>query len=398
MGMTRKHPNLVSLMRLIIDLSSISAAFLFAIIIKLPADKALTEALLNYAVYWAIFSFVWFVVAKNERLFVSRRGETLVAFLLSLARAYLMALFYSGFLAALFIESGIDRPFFFLFASIVFAAILLPRIVLRLSLWNLRRRGFNFRRILVIGCNKRTVHLMEILRANEQYGYHVEGFLDDEHEREEILKTFGVPWLGPIRELENLLANHVIDIVYVSLPIRSHYETIQSVANLCEGVGVPVRLAANLFPVSLSASDIMLIRDIPVMSLFFESEARVRFTFSRVTDIVAAALLFVTLLPAFVVIAILVKVDSRGPVFVVREHMRTKSKSLKVLSFRVTCQDKKETDDTDGKRLSRIGRLLVRYGLNELPLIVSLMSGHIRLSQGRITIDRDRVLSGTGGH
>lgn len=70
------------------------------------------------------------------------------------------------------------------------------RLGLGLSLWNLRRRGFNARRILIIGSNERTQKLVDILHANEQYGYHIEGFLEIEPERRELLEARGVPLIS----------------------------------------------------------------------------------------------------------------------------------------------------------------------------------------------------------
>ena len=67
------------------------------------------------------------------------------------------------------------------------------RLIVRLSLWGLRHRGYNYRHIVLIGANDRTAHLAEVILSHEQYGYHIEGFLEDDEERKSYLERYNIP-------------------------------------------------------------------------------------------------------------------------------------------------------------------------------------------------------------
>lgn len=219
------------------------------------------------APYGLVFLLVWGGVAFDQSLFVSGRGETLTMALFRSGKAVVISLLFTGFLLALLIQKNLDRSFLAIFSLCMLVSVAGFTLVLRPGIRNIRRRGYNTRSILFIGANERTARLFEVLLNNEHYGYRIEGYLEDDEERCKILESYPPRYLGPIRELETLLTKRVIDGVYIALPIRSHYETIESIVHLCEGIGVPVRLAADLFPLRLATSSLTRLGDIPLMSV-----------------------------------------------------------------------------------------------------------------------------------
>lgn len=369
----REHILLIGCARLASDLASILIAFAIAVAVTRQAGQSFAQALRDFFPHLVFFTGVWIVAAMDQRLFVSRRSEALVSLLFSITKTFFVAWMFTAFLLALFIREGIPRGFFVAFGVAILLMLLVMRLGMRVSLWRLRRQGYNSRGILLIGANERTAHLVEVFQANEHYGYHVVGFLEDDGNRRPILEGLGVPWLGNIQSLEDLLVERIVDGVYISLPVRSMYETVQSVAHLCEGVGVPVRFVADLFPLRLATSDVTRLDDIPLLSLSREPGIHTQFALRRFFDILTASALLLLLVPMFAVVALMVRLDTPGPVFVVQRRGNRLGDEAEVYEFR-TCH----ADDVGAP--TRVGMFLKRYGLNELPHLVSVIQGEISLT------------------
>ncbi len=374
---SRRHEFLNATVRVLLDLCCILGIYGVTVWLLLPEGAAWWGSAQNFLTYLVTMVTIWFLVATDQRLFLSRRSEALIALLFSVAKTFFTAFLFTVFIVALFKQDELSRTFLFLFGLFVLGGLLLFRLLLGLSLWNLRRRGFNSRRILIIGSNERTQKLVGILQANEQYGYHIEGFLEHEEERRHLLEEFDIPFLGDIDELDQILVNRVIDAVYIALPVRSHYEIIQSAAHLCEGVGVPVRFMADLFPLQMATSELTRVGDIPLLTLSADSEIQPPFALHRAIDMGISLLLLVILAPICALVSIAIKVDSRGPILVRRPRRGPGGSKFQDIVFRTT---HRASLDDGTATLTRVGRLLRRYGVDELPQLLNVLSGDISLS------------------
>jgi lipopolysaccharide/colanic/teichoic acid biosynthesis glycosyltransferase len=393
----REHSILLALTLGLFDTLCISFAFGVATFLTSPHQGTFVDHLVNRLPYLLVVVVVWCTAAIDQRLFVSRRSETLLSQLFAATKAVFLSLLFSVFLLALFSRQDIDRSFVLCFGICMLLFILFYKLLVRLSLWDLRRRGYNYRRILIVGTNIRTAHLVEVIQSHEQYGYHIEGFLEDDPERAGLLEKHNLPYLGPIKVLEDLLVNRVIDSVYISLPVRSFYETIEHITHLCEGVGVPVRLLADLFPLRIARSDVMRLKNIPLLSLSNIPEMHTEFALKRTTDLVVSSILLLLLSPILLVIALLVKMDSRGPVFAREERLSRDNRRFHLLRFRTTDGPLpavlRQEPSAEGEVVSpkgagtgpptRMGRLLRRYDLDELPQLINVWRGQISLVDPR---------------
>lgn len=362
--------------QVLFDIGRLFLAFAFVVWVTLGSQQSWPERAVSHAPYLMAFVVVWCVVAFDQGLFVSRRGESLTAILFSVTKVYFITLLVGGFGLALYLRGGYNRSFFAAYALTILVVMLTSVLVSRPGVLILQQR-YSTRRVLLIGADQRAARLTEVFLANEHYGYHIMGFLEDDPGRRHILEQYGLKCLGNVREIEGLLVRRIIDGVYISLSLNDSYETVQQVVHLCETIGVPVRLTADMFPLDLAECDVTRIGNIPLLSFATRPAYLAGIQLRRAFELATASLLLVALSPVFLAIAILVKLESRGPILVRDSAGGRHSGRRGVFSFRVyRCTDSHEPS-CSSTPLTRTGRFLRRYGLDELPQVIDVLQGRI---------------------
>ncbi|MCC6144708.1 MAG: hypothetical protein IT368_12955, partial [Candidatus Hydrogenedentes bacterium] len=286
------------------DCTCVMASTALAAYATLPAGVDLFPYFAMHIGYFMVFILLWPVIASRHNLFVSRRRDYLGTLFFDTLQSVTITIVFTSFLIAFFTQLGMERAFVAWLGISTFLSIGGFRLILQLLLWSLRVRGFNKRFVLLIGANPRTRHLASIISGNPQYGYEIVGILEDEPDRTRMLEEFHLPNLGKFDALEQVLTRHVVDEVYIGLPVRSRYETIQSMAHLCEGAGVGVRMIADLFPLRLATSRFLKLQDLPILSLTTIPENQALIITQRVTDILVSVILLLKVSPRCIITAI----------------------------------------------------------------------------------------------
>ena len=209
-----------------------------------------------------------------------------------------------------------------------------------------------------------------------------------------MIEEFNLPYLGKFDSLEQVLTRHVVDEVYICLPVRSRYETIQNMAYLCEDSGVSVRMIADLFPLRLATSRFHKIDTIPILALSTVPENQAQLLLQRVTDVVIALAAVLALSPVFILTAIAIKIDTPGPIFFAQERVGLNRRKFKMIKFRSMVvdaearrQEVQQLNDVDGPifkakadpRVTRVGRFIRKYSIDELPQLFNVLIGHMSL-------------------
>jgi exopolysaccharide biosynthesis polyprenyl glycosylphosphotransferase len=262
---------------------------------------------------------------------------------------------------------------------------------MRLILIAVRYRGRNLRHIVVLGTNERAVRFAEKIRAHKEMGYNILGFVDNkckaEAERMELLSD--------LDHFSEVLDRHVVDEVVIALPLQSFYREIREVLGLCEEQGLKVRFVADmLFDPSHAKSTIEYMDDAPFLTLYMGPHDGFLLRIKRIMDIMISALALILLAPLFVMIGILIKIDSRGPTFFVQERMGYNKRRFQFYKFRTMTSDAENRQAEmehlnevsgpvfkikDDPRVTKIGKILRKTSMDELPQLFNVLKGDMSL-------------------
>jgi exopolysaccharide biosynthesis polyprenyl glycosylphosphotransferase len=279
------------------------------------------------------------------------------------------------------------------------------RVLLRLNLRRLRRRGHNIKTLLIVGGGPRARWFANEIRQRTNLGYRIIGYVDDETN----FNGYGlkdVPRLGDVEDLPLIIANDVIDEVFVALPIKSQYSQIERAINLLEEQGIMVHLLSDNFPHRLARSRASEFEGTPLLSLHSAPPVTWRTEIKRVIDIVVASIMLVVLFPLLAFAALAIKFDSQGPVFFIQGRVGFNKRRFRMIKFRTMCADAEarmqEVEHLNEKsgpifkiskdpRITRIGKWLRKTSIDELPQLINVLFGDMSIVGPRPLSVRDAL-------
>lgn len=270
------------------------------------------------------------------------------------------------------------------------------RVLLRWFLQMWRRSGRNRRHIVIIGGTDKALSLAYRIEARPELGYEIVGFLfgdpDREPRREEIADKWGD--LGPVGELREILKKGVMDEVMVCLPMRRNFSVVCEIVQICQDLGVVVRLVPETLDLKAMSRAQIEEFDGDQVVTFFRENLLVQLMLKRLIDVGGALALLILLSPLLLVTALAVKLTSKGPVFFAQPRIGMNKRIFNLLKFRSMVINaealKKELahlNEVDGPvfkikkdpRVTKVGAVIRKLSIDELPQLVNVLKGEMSL-------------------
>ncbi len=255
------------------------------------------------------------------------------------------------------------------------------RVLLRLALQALRKRGHNLRHITVVGAGVLGRQIAERLRRSAWVGLNVVGYYDDDPEK--VGTTIdGRPVQGPIDRLFTKDAWTGIDQVWIALPLRAEAR-IRMLLTALRDSPVEVRFVPDIYSFHLLNHSFTEIAGLPVISLTETPMVGANRLLKWMEDRVLGALTLLLVAPAMILIAPGVKLTSSGPALYRQERMTWNGQCFQILKFRTMPVDAEALGPVwpqeGARRATRFGAFLRRFSLDELPQLFNVLKGEMSL-------------------
>lgn len=247
--------------------------------------------------------------------------------------------------------------------------------------WRAQARGIGDQRVLLVGTGEIGQMLLDKLSNNPKLGYQVVGLIDESGTRvsETILD---VPVLGKLADIPTTIEHWEVDEVIIGLPEDSSHDLV-GIISLCEREKVGIRVFPDVFQIMASEVGIDDLGGLPLINVRDVALQGWKLTLKRGFDIIISAIVLVLLSPFMLLLAVLIKLDSPGPVFYVQERMGLDAIPFKILKFRSMRVDS-EADGPgwttpDDPRKTQLGTMIRRFSLDELPNLINILIGDMSL-------------------
>lgn len=381
----------------ITDFLLINLAFAFAYVVRYEWQWLQPVFVVHpYPMYYfqqGLYCAIILVIFYQNKVWQRRRGEfwvdqvSHIVYSTSLATAIMIAYIF------IFMPVPFSRlmwvwvPFFIVFFLSV------ARLGRRLVLNALYRRGILVDQALVIGAGETGRSLIRMLLARPDLGFQTIGYLQDKDAPDGI-GSGRIPPLGIIEDLPRVLREYPnLHTVFIALPGHYHHQ-IMELIRVCTEHGLRAQVAPDLFQLSLNQVESSNMGGIPILTTREVRLSRMSHLAKRVMDLTVVLLGAIPALFVGAVIAIAIKIETPGPVFYAAERVGKNGRPFQMIKFRsmvVDAENQKKALEQmneasgpifkikDDPRLTKVGRLIRRLSLDELPQLWNVLVGEMSI-------------------
>jgi exopolysaccharide biosynthesis polyprenyl glycosylphosphotransferase len=355
-----------------------------------------------YGIGWV--AVLWLVGLYRLRVRWSARTEVI-----DVARAVLL-LAVATFVLLFWLKlPGVSRQFLLLIFPAQLVLTVASRFVLRSAFGAARARGLNRRFMLIVGTGPSARAFADRLEARHEMGLHVIGHLSEPRDDgvdagvisgaasaiggDEPPRSTLRPVLGNIEDIEDILHTQIVDEVAICLPL-SQLSLVEPITRLCEDEGKIVRIPTDQTGLTLPGARLESFDGIQVMSLVYGPDRTLGLIGKRALDILLASLGLLILSPIFLAIAAIMLVTEGRPIVFRQVRVGLHGRPFSIVKFRTMTRDAEARYEdvaalsetrgpafkmTNDPRITRIGRILRKTSIDELPQLWNVLLGEMSI-------------------
>lgn len=354
----------------LIDFIFINLSFLVAVLLSVPSELNLER---NYPyLLLVIINFVWFFYTNSSGFY----QEFLIRpfpiqfyniLKLSVIISITCVLFFFVITQQLY-----TRYFIFILGFLILVTITIRTIIYKSALRILRNKGKSIRNLLIIGATEIGERFKEVIIKNPEYGHRFIGFINNNPAKDVI---------GTFSELDRIIREKNIEDVVIALQNDSN-ENLDELVRICNRNAVKIHVIPDYFKFLSGRFQISMVSNLPVITIRDEplNEVIRRFI-KRVFDLCFSLAITVFILSWFIpVVVILIRLDSPGAAFFIQERFGIRRKPFKCYKFRTLTFTGKKSEEFEpivkrDPRITRVGRILRKTNLDELPQFINVLKG-----------------------
>ena len=325
---------------------------------------------------------LFLVLYASFHMYTSRRIQGAVTEIANIIRANSLGIILV--LTALYIirQHDYSREMLFIFYIINMLLEIAFRLSIRAILRAIRKSGFNMKHILIVGYSRAAESYIDRIRMFPQWGFDILGILDDKVEMG--LNYNEAIVFGRTSDLEKILAENSLDEIVIALNL-DEYGKLADLVKICEKSGVHTQFVPDyneIIPSRPYTEDIM---GLPVINIRYVPLSN---TFNaivkRAFDILCSSVGLIILSPLLLVICIIIKATSKGPLIFKQERVGFRNETFMMYKFRSMkvqdeAEEKKAWTVKDDPRVTKFGKFIRKTSLDELPQLVNILKGDMSI-------------------
>jgi Undecaprenyl-phosphate glucose phosphotransferase len=388
---TRRGDVLIPFLTVLCDAVAIEFSFLFSYWLRFRSSVFSSLGFLETGAppvhgYWIgslIIVLLWIALFNSRKMYGARRSTSLSDELINIIRVVSLGMLVVMSAAFFYRDFSYSRMVFGLLWVSSISFIFLGRaLVHSFERW-LYRQGKNLRCAVIIGGEALANEVYTHLDAHPSFGFNIRGYCADSPAAGD-LPLSRATYLGTIADAPAYLQRENVELAFIALRSQDHTRMFELIA-ACEGVNIEFLMVPDLLEILTSQMRVKELQGIPfvtIKSIPLTLWGRIS---KRIFDIVLSTILLLLSAPLWLVIVIAVKLDSRGPLFFGQERVGLDGKRFIMYKFRSMKAGSEHYDGQAGlgikndPRRTRVGRLLRKTSLDELPQLYNVLRGAMSL-------------------
>ncbi len=384
--MIKDNQRLFNELHVVIDGIVVILAYMLAYVIRFMGPW--TNDLIYhhpFSTYMSVLPFLvsgYLILYYKFDMYSSKRVSGRKRELFNIVKANTLGLVF--FIVALFVlkQQDFSRTMIVIFWCVNICGETLVRNIIRYLLRFFRKKGFNVKYVVLVGYSKSAEAYINRIRLNPQWGYVVRGILDDHVEAGTMYK--GVKVLGKIGNLEVILPENKLDEIAITLSL-GEYGRLEEIVNLCEKSGVHTKFIPDYNRVIPSKPYMEDLQGLPIINIrHVPLTNTLNMLAKRIVDIIGSFVMIVIFSPIMLISAIGIRVTSKGPIIFKQERVGLHNKPFQMYKFRTMKMQEPSDEEKawtvkDDPRVTKIGRLLRKTSMDELPQLFNIFIGDMSI-------------------
>ncbi|EPY09437.1 sugar transferase [Paenibacillus sp. chi10] len=350
---------------------------------ELHTSIAKIPVLADYALLIGIIFTIYTAMLYQQGMFKRNRDIRMIDDTISAIKAvstsFLIALGIAFFLKTSIVYS---RVLILMLAILMVFIFLLSRIMRNYAQVLLHRSRRYNKNVLIIGAGKVGIQIRNHVMANTSC--HFVGFLDDYKNSDQVL--------GTIQNIEQLIARHKVQEIYITIP--SEKNIINELITSIRKYDVQIKIIPELFELVTSSISFDQAYDYPCIEIVKTPLRGLNLFLKRAADIILSLLGIIMISPILLIVALFIKFDSKGPVFIHQKRIGKNGAPFHMHKFRSMVNNAEELkeqlekyNEADGPafkmkndpRITRVGRFIRKFSIDELPQLFNVLKGEMSL-------------------
>jgi Undecaprenyl-phosphate glucose phosphotransferase len=385
--MLKRHHRFFQSVQVIRDGTLVGAAFFIAYLVRFSypdlfpyqSESPRTETV------WvgAMLVVVWPVVGWMGGLYVSRRSRSVAAEVFDVCRTSAIAFLVLVTMTYFVRDERFSRGILMLWAGFSILLVSGARVAARVAMRSVRVRGYNLRHVLLVGTGDLARRVIDTIHQQASLGLRVVGVVATDESSDQVGTSIGgAPVVGTVSELQALLARRPIDQVLVALPIERLGALKEMMQTLSQET-VDVRVIPDFYQYMTLCGSVEEFAGLPIINLQSTPLMGWNLVAKRLFDVAIASLGLLLLSPLLLLVAVAVKLSSRGPAFYAQVRIGMDGRPFRMVKFRTMSVDAEATGAQmtlpDDPRVTTVGSFLRRTSLDELPQLWNVLKGDMSL-------------------
>jgi exopolysaccharide biosynthesis polyprenyl glycosylphosphotransferase len=392
----RERKELIHRLAVCVDAAVVGASFLLAFMLRdnLELHYLYLHPLPPFSDYLPILLLViplWVFTIRAFGAYDSMREKRFSRIFWAIFEASLAATLVFATASFMFKLDFVSRAFLIIFFATTVTSLTLERWIMLFLLRRVRRKGYNFRVMLIVGSGERAERFAQTIDAHPEWGIRIMGFLDDPGALGKLVGKWRV--IGLCDNLARILDENVVDEVVFITP-RQWLDRVEGFIRVCEKIGVKATLAIDFFDTAIAKPVVKDVSGWPLLTFDSTPQDFFYLSMKRALDLAGATCGLILLSPLFLLVACAIKGTSRGPVFFRQTRCGLNGRTFHILKFRTMVIDAekrlkelKKLNEVGGPvfkirndpRITAVGRLLRKSSLDELPQLINVFMGDMSL-------------------
>lgn len=329
--------------------------------------------------YWLIiFTFfgmyqTWFAASRFDEISTLFKSTFIGIFIL------FFMIFISDFLEG--VESS-NRILIFIYWIFLFVFVSIGRLAIRSFQRGLLIKGVGRRCALIVGYNSKAHEVHDQIIEHPALGLDVEAYVAVNHEN--VGKTYkGIRVKGSLEELLDIVYKNKASEVIIALEKEDHDLLVDIISKL-ENKGIGLKIVPDLYEILSGQARTSQLYGIPLIDIMPELMPEWEKKLKRISDVVISLLILTLTLPLNFLVALAIKLDSKGPILFKQERIGMNGKNFRIYKFRSMFQDAEKTtgpvwSTKDDPRVTRIGKIMRKLRIDEIPQFFNVLKGEMSL-------------------